>query len=133
MTAKVSLVELLVSNAVFLLAVALCESNLLVNQLSCKFVKYDNIALIVPERREEMIADLEKRLGVKVVNVEIGSVDFLRDTALIKVFYKGTGSNGADDLVKMPKEYDEISLSFQCAAISMRPFARTSRRFRIVD
>ncbi len=34
MTAKVSLVELLVSNAVFLLAVALCESNLLVNQLS---------------------------------------------------------------------------------------------------
>ena len=106
MTAKVSLVELLVSNAVFLLAVALCESNLLLNQLSCKFVKYDNIALIVPERREEMIADLEKRLGVKVVNVEIGSVDFLRDTALIKVFYKGTGSNGADDLVKMPKEYD---------------------------
>ena len=53
-----------------------------------------------------MIADLEKRLGVKVVNVEIGSVDFLRDTALIKVFYKGKGSNGADDLVKMPKEYD---------------------------
>ena len=75
--------------------------------VSCKFGKYDNVKLIVPERREEMKADLEKRLGVKITNIEIGSVDFLRDSALIKVFYKGTiGSNTADTLTKMPNNYE---------------------------
>lgn len=107
MAAKLSIVELLTANAIFIVSVALCESNLFAKHISCKFVKYDNIKLIVPERREEMKADLEKRLGVEVIQIEIGSVDFLRDTALIKVFYKGQkGSNTADDLVKMPKEYE---------------------------
>lgn len=107
MAAKLSLVELLVANMLFLVSVAVCESNKLVKHVSCKFVKYDNIKLIVPQRREELKVDLEKRLGVKVINVEIGSVDFLRDTALIKVFYKGINeANTADELVKMPKNYE---------------------------
>ena len=107
MAAKLSLVELLVANLIFVLSVAICESNLLAKHVSCKFVKYDNVKLIVPERREEMKADLEKRLGVKITNIEIGSVDFLRDSALIKVFYKGTiGSNTADTLTKMPNNYE---------------------------
>jgi hypothetical protein len=42
------------------------------------------------------------------LNIEIGSVDFLRDTALIKVFYEGFSdeANTADELVKMPKDYE---------------------------
>ena len=48
---------------------------------------YDRIELIVPERRAELIADLEKRTGVKVDKLEIGHVDFLRDAAFIKVYY----------------------------------------------
>ena len=107
MAAKLSLVELLVANLIFIISVAACESNLLAKHVSCKFVKYDNIKLIVPERREEMIADLEKRLGLKVIKVEIGSIDFLRDAALIKVFYKGTlDSNTAESVIKMPKNYE---------------------------
>lgn len=107
MAAKLSLVELLVANLIFIISVATCESNLLAKHVSCKFVKYDNIKLIVPERREEMIADLEKRLGLKVIKVEIGSIDFLRDAALIKVFYKGAlGSNTTDSVIKMPKNYE---------------------------
>ncbi|MBQ8098655.1 MAG: DUF4956 domain-containing protein [Bacteroidaceae bacterium] len=107
MAAKLSLVELLVANAIFVLAAMVLESNLLAKQTACKFVKYDNIKLILPERREEMKADLEKRLGVKVLSVEVGSVDFLRDTALIKVFYEGSeGANTADGVAKMPKAYE---------------------------
>ena len=69
-------------------------------------MKYDNIDLIKPEKRDEMIADLEKRLGVKVINVEIGSVDFLKDSALIKVYYEGTSvGNGTDTITRLPKEY----------------------------
>ena len=45
--------------------------------------------LIVPERRDELKADLEKRLGVKVIKLEVGSVDFIRDMAIIRIVYEG--------------------------------------------
>ena len=106
MAQKLSLAELGTANLIFVVAVALAESNLLARHISCKYVKYDNIALITPDKREEMIADLEKRLGVTVINVEIGSVDFLKDSALIKVFYKGAAANNSTDTItRMPKEY----------------------------
>lgn len=106
MAQKLSIAELAAANIIFVVAVAMAESNLLARHVACKYVKYDNIALIIPDKREEMIADLEKRLGVKVINVEIGSVDFLKDSALVKVFYEGGNSgNGADSVAKLPKEY----------------------------
>ncbi|MGN1236802.1 MAG: DUF4956 domain-containing protein [Bacteroidaceae bacterium] len=106
MAQKLSLAELGAANLIFVVAVALAESNLLARHVSCKYVKYDNISLITPDKREEMIADLEKRLGVTVINVEIGSVDFLKDSALIKVFYKGpTANNSTDAITRLPKEY----------------------------
>jgi hypothetical protein len=105
MATKLSLVELLAANLIFIFAVSICESNLLTNHVPCKLVKYDNIKLIVPERRKEMIADLEKRLGVKIKSVEIGSVDFLRDTALVKIFYQRTDNhNTVDDILKIPRD-----------------------------
>ena len=45
--------------------------------------------LIQPERREELKADLEKRLGVKVIKVEVGSIDFIRDMAMVRIVYEG--------------------------------------------
>lgn len=106
MAQKLSIAELLAANIIFVVAVALAESNLLAKHVACKFVKYDNIDLIKPEKRDEMIADLENRLGVKVINVEVGSVDFLKDSALIKVFYKGASAgNGTDSITRLPKEY----------------------------
>lgn len=106
MAQKLSIAELGVANLLFLVAVFVAESNMLAKHVSCKFVKYDNIALITPDKREELMADLEKRLGVTVLNVEIGSVDFLKDSALVKVYYKSAEkSNSADAVTKMPKNY----------------------------
>ena len=102
MAQKLSIAELAVANIIFVIAVSIAESNLLAKHVSC----YDNIALITPEKRPEMIADLEKRLGVKVTNVEVGSIDFLKDSALIKVYYKNPEkTNGVDNLEKLPKHY----------------------------
>jgi hypothetical protein len=50
-------------------------------------VIYDRIDLIVPEKRQELIADLETRTGLSIKNIEIGQVDFLKDSAWIKVTY----------------------------------------------
>ena len=106
MANKISVVELLVSNLIFIGVAALCESSWLVKQAASKYVKYDNIALIVPERKAELIQDLEQRLGVQVLSVEVGSVDFLRDTALLKVTYKyKRGTTATDNMIKLPREY----------------------------
>ncbi len=69
---------------------------------------YDRIELIVPERRAELVADLEKRLGVKVDSLEVGHVDFLKDAAFIKVFYTlGKGETGSIDQLTRAKDYVE--------------------------
>ena len=89
-------------NFLIVLLIWILESEKLVKHTTTKLVLYDRIELIVPERREELIADLEKRIGVKVQNVEIGHVDFLKDSAFIKVYYnlpKGE-SNTVNTLTK---------------------------------
>ena len=69
---------------------------------------YDRIELIVPEKRDELIADLEKRTGVKVDNLEIGHVDFLRDAAYIKIFYTlEKGQTGSIDTLTRAKDFVE--------------------------
>ena len=84
------------------------ESDKLQKRTSTKLVLYDRIELIVPERREELIADLEKRIGVKVDNVEVGHVDFLRDAAYLKVFYTlGKEETGSIDQITRAKDYVE--------------------------
>ena len=93
--------EVIVTNLIIILAVWLCELHLKTNP--SKLIQYDRIELITPERREELIADLEKRLGVKVVKVDIGSVDFLRDMAMVRVTYEGEPSTVGSNL-KLSKD-----------------------------
>ena len=95
-------------NALIVLLVWVLESEHLVKHTTTKLVLYDRIELIVPEKREELIADLEKRLGVKVDNVEIGHVDFLKDAAFIKVFYRlGKGESNSVNTITRAKDFVE--------------------------
>ena len=97
------------SNLLVVGLVWVLENDKLQKRTSSKLVLYDRIELIVPERREELVADLEKRLGVKVDNVEVGHVDFLRDAAFIKVFYTlGKGETGSIDQITRAKDYVEV-------------------------
>ena len=84
------------------------ESESLVKHITTKLVLYDRIELIVPERRTELVADLENRLGVKVENVEIGHVDFLKDAAFIKVYYNlPKGESNSVNTITRAKDYVE--------------------------
>jgi O-succinylbenzoate synthase len=98
-----SLAELVATNAIILLAVWVCERNLKFQ--SAKLVQYDRIELIKPECRQQLIEDLEQRLGVKIVKVEVGAVDMLRDMTVIKVFYDSDEDlhNSVDQIAKLPK------------------------------
>jgi len=52
-----------------------------------KQIVYEKINLITPGKRAEMIEDLKTRTGLNVTNVEIDGIDFLRDTARVKIYY----------------------------------------------
>ena len=93
-------------NALVVLLVWVLESDRLLRHTTSKLVLYDRIELIVPDRRAELLADLEKRLGVPVENVEIGHVDFLKDAAFIKVYYKlGKGESNSVNSITRAKDY----------------------------
>ena len=97
-----------VANALVVGLVWILESERLLRHSSAKLVLYDRIELIVPERRAELIADLEKRIGVKVDNVEVGHVDFLRDAAFLKVYYTlEKGQTASIDTLTKAKDYVE--------------------------
>jgi len=84
---NISYSELVLANLLLILVLWVLEYVTVRKRTSTKLVNYDKIAMIVPEKRGELVADLEKRLGIKVDSLEIGSVDFLKDSAIIKVTY----------------------------------------------
>lgn len=53
-------------------------------------INYEKINLITPENRAELLLDLQHRTGLPIKRIEIGKIDFLRDTAEIKVYYDPT-------------------------------------------
>ena len=79
--------EILLLNLFLLVFTFLLESNILMRKESSKIIQYDNIDMILPERREELIKDLEKRTGIKINRISIHKTDFLRDSALIQLYY----------------------------------------------
>lgn len=82
--------ELLFINMIIILFTYLLESSLLMKKEVSKTIQYENIEMIQPEFRNELQADLEKRMGIKINRLAIGKVDFLKDTAVIRIYYNET-------------------------------------------
>jgi hypothetical protein len=93
------LFELIVIDAITVVAILVFECMLKVS--ATKLVQYDRIELIKPEKSEELKADLEERLGVKVQKVEVGAVDFLRDMAVLRVSYEGKNASDINNKLKL--------------------------------
>lgn len=102
----ISYVELVVTNVIFLLATWFFESYVLLKHVSTKLIQYDRIALITPDKRSELIADLEQRTGLKIKSAEIGAIDFLRDMAIVKIYYETghIGDNSINNELKLSRE-----------------------------
>ena len=84
---KISYAELVFANLMIVFVTYGMENLWLLRHQSRKNITYEKIDLIVPERREELIADLKARTGIDVIRVEIRRIDFLRDTANLRIFY----------------------------------------------
>lgn len=94
----ISYAELVATNLIFIAATWFFESYILLKHVSTKLIQYDRIQLITPDKREEMIADLKQRTGLNITKVEIGAIDFLRDMALVKIYYETSGTESCDEI-----------------------------------
>jgi hypothetical protein len=87
---KGSWMELAFINLIILLSTFALETTFLMKKEVSKNIQYENIEMIKPVHREALMADLENRMGIKLNRIAIGKVDFLKDTAVIRVYYYET-------------------------------------------
>ena len=105
---NISYDELVAADALVVALLWSMEGRLLLRHTSAKLVLYERIDLIVPERRAEMVADLERRLGIRIDRAEVGHVDFLRDVAFVKVYYElREGEGGSIDTLTKASRFVE--------------------------
>jgi hypothetical protein len=84
---KITLAELFFANSAILALTYGLEKVWLLRHESQKLIVYERIDLIQQGRREELIADLQTRTGIKINRLEIGKIDFLRDTVMLKIYF----------------------------------------------
>lgn len=75
------------ANSLVILTLWLLEKGWSFRYQTSQKIIYENIELIVPSRKQELITDLEQRIGQTISSVTIGNIDFLHDTATLQVFY----------------------------------------------
>lgn len=102
---SISYVELLATNLLFIVSLWMLESNRWVKHVASKLVLYDNVSLITPDKEEELIEDLKKRTGLNIQRVEVGAIDFSKDTAMVKIYYEPLSNeiNSVDHVGRLPK------------------------------
>ena len=86
---SMDLLDVAMGNGLLWAIAFILERLLFVEHLVTKRVVYDRIELLQEGRRDELRKDLGERIGEKVERMEIGNVDLLRETAVIKVSYRG--------------------------------------------
>ena len=86
---------IIICNLVILSLTFLLDRLDFINNENVKEIIYDNVELIKPNVREELIADLKERTGLVIHKVEIVSINYLKDIVLLKAYYYSKESQSA--------------------------------------
>lgn len=84
---ELSISEVTVINVTVMLVTFILENLWLMKHETRKTINYERIDLIKPDQRELLKADLENRTGLVINRVEVGKIDFLNDTAQVRIYY----------------------------------------------
>jgi|ERR1043165_3729213 hypothetical protein len=79
--------EISLINVIVIIFTVALETTIFMKKEVSKNIQYENIEMIKPEHRTELMADLEARMGMKINRISIGKIDFLKDTAIIRIYY----------------------------------------------
>jgi hypothetical protein len=105
-----NIAELLLTDVIIIAITYLCESMLKVK--AYKLIQYDRVELVVPQKYEELVDDLKKRTGLDIIRAEVGGIDFLKDSAVVKIYYNPhfhDSSNSVNDQFRVRRsQFREI-------------------------
>ncbi|PQJ78864.1 DUF4956 domain-containing protein [Polaribacter porphyrae] len=84
---KMSYSEIIFANIIIVVAIAIIEKVWHLKHEITKEIIYENIDNIKPQNYNLLKEDLENRTGITVNKIKIGDIDFLRDTAVLTIYY----------------------------------------------
>lgn len=84
---KGTFIEIALLNLFIVAFVYALDGNLLIKNEMVQIIQYENIQNIKPVNHGALMDDLKNRTGLDIHKIEIESIDFLKDTARIKVYY----------------------------------------------
>ena len=84
---KISVIELLIINCFIVSITYILEYLWLLKHETRKTILYEKIELIKPSQADALKEDLEERTGLKINRVEVGKINYLNDTATIRIYY----------------------------------------------
>ena len=100
-----SLADLLFANLALVIITYGLERIWLLKHESSKIITYEKIDLIKPENYNDLLIDLRERTGIRTITrVDIGKIDFLKDTCTLTIFYNITGN-----VIESAGENDKIN------------------------
>lgn len=87
---KMSYAEIVGANIIIVSTIYIIERKWFRENTLSKNIIYEKIENIKPEMHDVLVQDLEERTGLKITEVEIGKIDFLKDTTSITIKYLKT-------------------------------------------
>jgi hypothetical protein len=79
--------EILFTNLVILILLYTLENVFLLSHESSRIIRYERIEMVKENRKEEIMNDLKQRTGLNIHRIEILDINYIRDSANIKVFF----------------------------------------------
>lgn len=87
---KMSYAEIVGANIIIVTTIYIIERVWFRENILSKTIVYEKIENIKPEMHDVLVQDLEERTGLTITEVEIGKIDFLKDTTSITIKYLKT-------------------------------------------
>jgi hypothetical protein len=79
--------QLVVIHAIILAGTFILDGRIIFRNELIKTVQYEKIEMIKPGNHAALIEDLRNRTGLNIHRIVIGKIDFLKDSASVKIYY----------------------------------------------
>lgn len=81
-------IEVLATICAIIFAVTvILDSNLILKREFSQVIQFEKIGMVKPELRSQLIEELKARTGLNIRRIAICNLDYLKDSATIKVYY----------------------------------------------
>ena len=100
--------KFIVTNVAVIVVLFILETGWGFNYEIRKTIQYERIDMIRPDKWSELIEDLEERTGLPIKRIEIGSFNFLRDSARITIYCDASAIENSQVSFASNESYVEI-------------------------